>query len=43
VAFWAIVPKDASLVLMLCGLTGYFATTYLFVRYLEQRQLFLRL
>ncbi|MCC6508430.1 MAG: hypothetical protein IT423_04940 [Pirellulaceae bacterium] len=43
VAFWAIVPKVAPLLPLLCGLTGYFATTYLFVRYLEQRHLFLRL
>lgn len=43
VAFWAVVPKDSPLALVLVGLVLYFMTTYLFVRFLEQRQLFLRL
>lgn len=42
-AFWAVVPKDSPLALVLLGLCLYFMTTYLFVRFLEQRQLFLRL
>ena len=42
-AFWAVVPKDSPLMLVLVGLFLYFMTTYLFVRFLEQRQLFLRL
>ena len=42
-AFWALVPKDSPLALVLLGLSLYFLTTYLFVRFLEQRQLFLRL
>ncbi len=43
VAFWAIVPKDSPLLLVLPGLLLYFVTTYMFVRFLEQRKLFLRL
>lgn len=39
----SVVPKDSSLVWVLCGLAISFGVTYLFVRYLEKRGLYLRL
>lgn len=42
-AFLAVVPNDSPLALVMVGLFLYFITTYLFVRFLEQRQLYLRL
>ncbi len=43
VSFLAIVPKDSPLPWVLFGLVGSFGVTYLFVRFLEARQLYLRL
>lgn len=39
----SVVPKDSSLAWVLCGLAISFGVTYLFVRYLEKRGLYLRL
>ncbi len=39
----AVVPKDSSLPWVLFGLSFSFGTTYLFVRFLEKRELYLRL
>ena len=39
----SVVPKDSSLPWVLVGLAGSFGVTYLFVRYLEKRGLYLRL